>query len=79
MTQCEEPRARKAEPKATGNPSPEAGVLEHSVTLCDPVDCNLPGSSVHRNFQTRILERVAISDSTQKQDWVPNKEMEACT
>ena len=30
-------------------------------TLCDPMDCNLPGSSVHGIFQARILERVAIS------------------
>ena len=32
-------------------------------TLCDPVDCSLPGSSVHRIFQARILEWVAISFS----------------
>ena len=32
-------------------------------TLCDPLDCGLPGSSVHRIFQARILERVAISPS----------------
>ena len=30
-------------------------------TLCDPIDCNLPGSSVHRILQARILEWVAIS------------------
>ena len=29
-------------------------------TLCDPVDCSLPGSSVHGTFQARILEWVAI-------------------
>ena len=29
-------------------------------TLCDPMDCNLPGSSIQGIFQTRILERVAI-------------------
>ena len=28
---------------------------------CDPMDCNLPGSSGHGILQTRILERVAIS------------------
>ena len=32
-------------------------------TLCDPTDCNLPGSSVHGIFQARILEWVAISFS----------------
>ena len=30
-------------------------------TLCDPMDCSLPGSSVHRIFQARILEWVANS------------------
>ena len=25
-------------------------------TLCDPMDCSLPGSSVHRILQARILE-----------------------
>jgi len=31
--------------------------------LHDPTDCGLPGSSVHANSQTRILEWVAISFS----------------
>ena len=30
------------------------------VTLCDPVDCSSPGSSVHGSLQARILEWVAI-------------------
>ena len=30
------------------------------LTLCYPVDCNRPGSSVHGILQTRILEWVAI-------------------
>ena len=29
-------------------------------TLCDPMDCSIPGSSVHRTFQARVLEWVAI-------------------
>ena len=33
------------------------------VTLCNPVDCNPPGSSVHRVSQSRILEWVAIAFS----------------
>ena len=33
------------------------------LTLCDPGDCSLPGSSVHGIFQARILEWVAISSS----------------
>ena len=31
------------------------------LTLCDPMDCSPPGSSVHRIFQARILKWVAIS------------------
>ena len=33
-------------------------------TLCYPMDCSLPGSSVRRLFQARVLEWVAISSST---------------
>ena len=29
-------------------------------TLCDPMDCSPPGSSVHGILQARILEWVAI-------------------
>ena len=32
-------------------------------TLCDPMDCSPPGSSVHGILQARILEWVAISFS----------------
>ena len=35
--------------------------LLRCVWLCDPMDCSLPGSSVHGIFQVRILEWVAIS------------------
>ena len=37
-------------------------LLSH-VRLCDPMDCSLPGSSIHGIFQARILEWVAISFS----------------
>ena len=30
-------------------------------TLCNSMDCSLPGSSVHRIFQERVLEWVAVS------------------
>ena len=33
------------------------------LTLCDPMDCSPPGSSVHGILQARILEWVAISFS----------------
>ena len=31
------------------------------LTLCNLMDCSPPGSSVHRIFQARILDWVAIS------------------
>ena len=36
-------------------------VAQSCPTLCDPVDCSPPGSSVHGILQARILEWVAIS------------------
>ena len=41
----------------------ESEVAQSCPTLCDPVDCSLPGSSVHGILQARILEWVAISFS----------------
>ena len=38
-------------------------VAQLCPTLCDPVDCSLPGSSVHGILQARIVEWVAISFS----------------
>ena len=41
-------------------------------TFYGPMDCSLPGSSIHGIFQARILEWVAISFSTgssQPRDW----------
>ena len=32
-------------------------------TLCDPMDCSLPGSSIHGIFQAIVLEWIAISFS----------------
>ena len=34
----------------------ESEVAQSCPTLCNPMDCNLPGSSVHGIFQARILE-----------------------
>ena len=36
-------------------------VAQSCPTLCNPVDCSPPGSSVHWILQARILEWVAIS------------------
>ena len=41
----------------------ESEVAQSWPTLCDPMDCSLPGASVHGIFQARILEWVAISFS----------------
>ena len=41
----------------------ESEVTQLCLTLCDPTDCSLPGSSVHGIFQARVLEWVAISFS----------------
>ena len=38
-------------------------VAESRLTLCDTMDCSLPGSAVHGISQARILEWVAISFS----------------
>ena len=41
----------------------ESEVTQSCLTLCDPMDCSLPGSFVHGIFQGRILEWVVISFS----------------
>ena len=41
----------------------ETEVAQSCLTLCDPVDCSLPGSSVHGIFQARVLQWVAIAFS----------------
>ena len=38
-------------------------VAQSCLSLCDPIDCSLSGSSVHEIFQAKILEWVAISFS----------------
>ena len=39
--------------------------LQVCLTLCDPMDCSLPGSSVHGILEAKILEWVAISSSVE--------------
>ena len=41
----------------------ESEVTQSCPTLCDPMDCSLPGSSVHGIFQARVLEWGAIAFS----------------
>ena len=40
-----------------------SSVAQSGPTLCDPMDCSLPGSSVHGIFQAIVLEWIAISFS----------------
>ena len=50
----------------------ETEVAQSCLTLCDPVDCSPPGSSIHGIHQARILEWVAVSFSRRSswpRDW----------
>ena len=46
-----------------------SSVAQSCLTLCNPMDCSLPGSSVHRIFQARVLEWGAIAFSSES--WAP--------
>ena len=41
----------------------ESEIAQSCLTLHDPMDCSLPGSSVHGIFQARVLEWGAIAFS----------------
>jgi len=41
----------------------ESEVPQSCPTLSDPMDCSLPGFSIHRIFQARVLEWGAIAFS----------------
>ena len=41
----------------------ESEVAQLCLTLSDPMDCSLPGSSAHGIFQARVLEWGAIAFS----------------
>ena len=46
-----------------------AKLVQFSPALCDPMDCNPPGSSVHGILQARILEWVAMP-SFRRSSWL---------
>ena len=50
-----------------------AKLLQLCPTLCDPMDCSPPGSSVHGIFQARVLEWGAIAFSNRKYNPPPKK------
>ena len=54
------------------NISVKVKVTHSCPTVCDPMDCIRPGSSVHGILQARILEWVAVPfsrGSTQSRNW----------
>ena len=54
----------------------ESEVAQSCPTLCDPMDCSLPGSSIHGIFQARILEWGAIAFSIR---WYRDTQMNCLT
>ena len=44
----------------------ESEVAQSCPTLSDPMDCSLPGSSIHGIFQAKVLEWGAIAFSVSK-------------
>ena len=49
----------------------ESEVAQSCLTLSNPIDCSLPGSSVHGVFQTRVLEWGAIDSSAEDAYLIP--------
>ena len=54
----------------------ESEVTQSCPTLSDPMDCSLPGSSVHGIFQARVLEWVAIAFSKEENNEGQNERIE---
>ena len=52
----------------------ESEVAQLRLTLSDPMDCSLPGSSVHGIFQARVLEWCAIAFSI----IIPKRQQSLC-
>ena len=52
----------------------ESEVPQSRLTLRDPMDCSLPGSSVHGIFQARVLEWGAIAFSEPQIDSYLNRD-----
>ena len=53
-------------------------VVQLCLTLCDPMDCSPPGSSVHGISQTRILECAAMP-SSRGSSWSRDQTQVSCT
>ena len=57
----------------------ESEVTQSCPILCDPMDCSLPGSSVHGIFQARVLEWGAIAFSVEEVGWQVNGDLSPTT
>ena len=51
----------------------ESEVAQSCPTLCDPMDCSLPDSSIHGIFQARVLEWGAIAFSEIYSEFLQNR------
>ena len=51
----------------------ESEVAQSYPTLSDPMDCSLPGSTIHGIFQARVLEWGAIAFSKNTQEDLTKK------
>ena len=56
----------------------ESEVAQSCPTLSNPMDCSLPGSSIHRGFQARVLESDAISFSKVYATATAAKSLQSC-
>ena len=59
----------------------QSEVTQSGLTLCDPMDCSPPGSSIHEIFQARVLEwgATAFSEKTGIDDLIYKQELETQT
>ena len=53
----------------------ESEVAQSCLTPSDPMDCSLPGSSVHGIFQVRVLAWAAIHAAQYHKNKQPNQKM----
>ena len=63
--------------KLQGKDESESEVAQSCLILWDPMDCSLPGFSIHGIFQARVLEWVTISFSRRSSrprgwTWIPH-------